>query len=154
VSAPAFRLPDQHGRTVSLSAYRGRVVVLVFLTTGCRACTLVAQQVRGALDELGASAGDAQAIFVSTDPRADRPRRVARFLRSTALGPRAVYLNGTPARLRPIWRAYRVPPQSRTAAQPATAVLLIDPRGVERVEFGLEQLTPEALAHDIRKLDR
>jgi hypothetical protein len=32
-------------------------------------------------------------------------------------------------------------------------VLLIDRAGDERVQFGLEQLTPESLIHDIGKLD-
>jgi hypothetical protein len=32
-------------------------------------------------------------------------------------------------------------------------VLLVDRRGRERVLFGLEQLTPESLAHDIGRLD-
>jgi len=31
-------------------------------------------------------------------------------------------------------------------------VLLIDRKGTERVGFGLEQITPESLAHDIRLL--
>jgi hypothetical protein len=33
-------------------------------------------------------------------------------------------------------------------------VLLIDRAGDERVQFGLEQLTPESLIHDIGKLQR
>jgi hypothetical protein len=33
-------------------------------------------------------------------------------------------------------------------------VLLIDKRGVERVGFAADQLTPEDLAHDIRVLQR
>jgi protein SCO1 len=38
---------------------------------------------------------------------------------------------------------------------PHTAfVLLIDKRGVERVGFPADQLTPEALAHDISRLER
>jgi hypothetical protein len=31
-------------------------------------------------------------------------------------------------------------------------VILIDAKGRERVVFGAEQLTPDALAHDIRRL--
>jgi len=40
----------------------------------------------------------------------------------------------------------------RAAFQRTASVLLIDARGRERVLFGLEQLTPEALAHDIGRL--
>src|SRR2546428_3381344 len=54
-AAPArdFALTDQSGRRVSLEAFRGQATVLAFLSTTCGApCTLIAQQVRGALDEL------------------------------------------------------------------------------------------------------
>ncbi len=148
-----FTLEDRHGRRISLSAYRGRVVALAFLSTGCRACVLVAQQVRGALDELGVSVS-VKTIFVSSDPRADTRARVARFLANTSLTGRAAYLTGDEAQLRPVWRAYHVPPAGagRTAAENAITVLLIDRQGKERVGFGIEQITPEGLAHDIRLL--
>ena len=64
------------------------------------------------------------------------------------------YLSGTPTRLRAIWHTYRVAPMSagRAAFDRGATVLLIDPRGRERVLFGIEQLTPEGLAHDLRQL--
>jgi protein SCO1/2 len=36
----------------------------------------------------------------------------------------------------------------------STFVILIDKRGLERVGFAADQLTPEGLAHDIRVLER
>lgn len=162
VRAADFTLENQRGWRVSLSTLRGQVVVLVFVSTHCRACMLAAQQVRGALDELtdaptygrGTSMPPTQVLFVSTDPPADAPARVQRFLVDSSLTTRAEYLSGTLAQLRPVWRAYRVPARSaeRTASETATTVLLIDRAGAERVGFGLEQLTPESLAHDIRLL--
>jgi hypothetical protein len=32
--------------------------------------------------------------------------------------------------------------------------VLVDPRGVQRVSFPVDQLTPERLAHDVRLLGR
>jgi protein SCO1/2 len=154
VLAPPFSLLDQDGRDVSLQAARGRVVVLTFLSSSCRSCVLVAQQVRGALDELGASSPST--IFVSTDPDRDTPERVSHFLRETSLTGRVSYLAGPRAELRAVWHAYHVLPLSgsdRGSAEAAIAVLLIDRDGYERVGFGLEQLTPEGLAHDIRLLE-
>ena len=60
----------------------------------------------------------------------------------------------TPAQLRPVWHAFRVVPASthRAAFARSASVFLIDREGRERVIFQLEQLTPEALAHDVRKL--
>jgi cytochrome oxidase Cu insertion factor (SCO1/SenC/PrrC family) len=157
VPAPGFTLSDQHGRSTSLSAYRGKVVVLVFLSSTCRACVLVAQQVRGALDELASSAGSVdgvRVIFVSANPRADTRASVNRFLSETSLDGRVEYLVASPGRLRPLWRAYGFAPthSGEQASYPATSVLLIDRGGSERVELGVEQLTPESLAHDIREL--
>jgi cytochrome oxidase Cu insertion factor (SCO1/SenC/PrrC family) len=162
VKAPGFTLENQFGRRVSLSGFQGQVVVLSFVSTDCRACALVAQQVRGALDELanaptyetGTAVPAMQVLFVSTDPHADTGANVRRFLAETSLSGRVLYLAGSQARLRSIWRAYRVPPPSagKSASEAATTVLLIGRTGYERVAFGLEQLTPESLSHDIRLL--
>jgi protein SCO1/2 len=153
VAAPDFTLTDQLGRSVSLSAYRGQVTMIAFVYSTCGAsCTVIAQQIRGALDEL---ARPVPVLLVSADPSADTPGRVGRFLQAVSLAGRVRYLTGPLGRLRSVWRAYRIAPAAsgRTAFERNPAVLLIDGRGRERVLFGLEQLTPESLAHDIRRLD-
>jgi protein SCO1/2 len=152
--APArdFTLTDQSGHRVTLSRYRGQVIVLAFLYSTCGpTCVLIAQQIRGALDELGSPV---PVLLVSVDPQADTPARIARFLTRVSLSDRALYLTGTPATLKPLWRAYHVvtPSSGRSAFERSAAVLLLDRDGRERVVFGLEQLTPEGLAHDIGKL--
>jgi protein SCO1 len=148
-----FTLTNEGGQRVSLSAYRGKVVVLVFLFSKCRTCVLVADQVRGALDEVEGVHGVAT-IFVSTDPRTDTRASVSRFLNETSLSGHVEYLTGTPQQLQPIWKAYAIPPESagKHASEEGSTVLLIDRNGTERVGFGLEQITPESLAHDIRLL--
>lgn len=170
VRAPNFTLTDQHGRSVSLSAYRGQVVALAFLpgsalqgmpsgiSTDCRACVLVAQQVRGALDELEAHPSakpSVRVVFVGTPPRTDARGGAGRLLEETSLSGRVEYLTGTAAQLRPVWRAYGIPSANadKRASEAAVTVLLIDRAGFERVGFGLEQITPEGLAHDIRVLE-
>jgi peroxiredoxin len=45
--APAFRLPDIHGRTVSLDDYRGRRVLLVFSDPHCGPCDELAPHLAG-----------------------------------------------------------------------------------------------------------
>jgi protein SCO1/2 len=152
-----FTLTDQLGRRVSLSQYRGRVTVLTFLSSACHpTCPLIAQQIRGALDELGEAGGHTvPVLIVSADPAADTPADVRRFLSEASLNGRVEYLTGTRTELQPIWRAYDiVPAQLGNANSPhAASVLLIDRAGQKRDLFQVEQLTPEALAHDIRKLD-
>jgi protein SCO1/2 len=153
VRAHDFTLTNQHGRRVSLSAYRGKTVVLAFLFSECRTCVLVADQVRAALDEIEGARGFA-AIFVSTDPQADTRASVNRFLGETSLRGRVEYLTGTTEELKPIWKGYSIPPVSagKYASEEGSTVLLIDHNGIERVGFGLEQITPESLAHDMRLL--
>jgi protein SCO1/2 len=150
--ARGFTLTDQYGRRVSLRAYRGQVVILTFLATSQAGPSgLIAQQIRGALDDLGRPA---PALAVSAAPAADSPARARAFLESVSLGGRMEYLTGTPAQLAPVWRAYRVTPYptNRAAFERFASVLLIGPEGDERVEFGVEQLSPEGLAHDVEKL--
>ena len=153
VPAPAFSLRDQDGRRASLAEYRGHVVVLAFLGTRCApGCVLVAQQIRGALDDVSRPPA---VLLVSVSPAADTPARVRRFLGTVSLAGRARYLAAPAAALPALWRGYRVttPSAGRAAFERAIQVVLVDGQGRERVLFEPEQLTPEALAHDIGKLD-
>jgi len=157
VDAPDFTLTDQHGRRVTLGQYRGRVTILTFLSSACsETCPLIAQQIRGALDELDDEHARPPAVLVvSADPAGDSPARVTRFLAEASLTGRVQYLTGPVSRLRAIWAAYRIKPASAGAREfdSYASVLLLDTSGRERVLFQEEQLTPESLAHDIRKLD-
>src|ERR1700709_893647 len=105
-----FRLRDQAGKTVSLSALRGRVVVLTFMYTTCRdTCPLTATQIRGALDDLKQPP---PALAVSVDPVTETPQRAREFLFKRSLGhARRRFLLGSRAQLQPIWRAYGIQPQ-------------------------------------------
>jgi cytochrome oxidase Cu insertion factor (SCO1/SenC/PrrC family) len=151
VRAPNFTLVDQRGRAVSLARQRGRVTLVTFLYAGCTACVLAAQQIRGALDAL---ARPVTVLLISAAPAADTPARVTRFLAAVSLAGRVEYLTGPRRELRAAWRAYRVVAAEgdRAAFERSITVTLVDRHARERVLFGLEQLTPEALAHDIRRL--
>lgn len=147
-----FTVSDQAGRPVSLSAYRGRVVIVAFLYSTCGGtCVVIAQQIRGALDELGRPV---PVLLISADPGADTPARIRRFLSRVSLSSRVRYLSGSLERLRPVWRSFRIVPAAagRAAFDRSASVFLLDGAGRERVIFQLEQLTPEALSHDVRKL--
>jgi protein SCO1/2 len=154
VPAPAnFTLRDLlGGAPVSLSSYRGRVTIVAFPYTTCGAtCAVIAQQIRGALDEL---AQPVPVLLISADPSADTPARARNFLSHASLSGRADYLSGTRAQLRAVWRSFRVVPANagRATFDRSASVFLLDRSGHERVLFQLEQLTPEGLSHDVRKL--
>jgi protein SCO1/2 len=152
VAAPRFTLRDQTGTRVSLASYRGQVEIVAVLYSSCGSpCVVIAQQIRGALDELGRSV---PVLVISADPAADTPASVKRFLRQVSLSGRVRWLTGSAAQLRRVWHAFRVLPASagQAAFTRTASVFLIDRSGHERVIFQLEQLTPEALSHDVRKL--
>jgi protein SCO1/2 len=143
------------GRPIALSGYRGQVVILAYLYATCGdTCVVIAQQIRGALDELGGH--PVPVLIVSADPTADTPARVRGFLAQVSLTGRAHWLTGSPARLRAVWRAYGVTPASagRAAFDNSASVFLLDREGRERVLFQSEQLTPEGLSHDVDTLAR
>ncbi|HEY2200806.1 MAG TPA: SCO family protein [Solirubrobacteraceae bacterium] len=147
-----FTLADQEGRSVSLAAYHGQVTIVAFLYSTCGpACIVIAEQIRGALDELHRVV---PVLLISADPSADTPAHVRRFLTEVSLTGRVRYLGGSLAQLRPIWRSFRIVPATagRAAFDRSASVFLLDRTGRQRVLFQPEELTPETLAHDIRKL--
>lgn len=145
-----FALRDEQGATVRLADLRGRPVILTFMYSTCRdTCPLTADQIRGALDDLGGAAPPAFAM--SVDPANDTPENASAFLLKHKLTGRMRFLLGSRAQLAPLWRAYGVQPQGK-AFDHSAYVLLIDREGRGRIGFPLNQLTPEALAHDVRLL--
>lgn len=150
--APNFKLRDQSGRSVSLSQLRGRPVILTFTYTGCGAtCRIIAQQIRGALGEM---ARPVPVVMISADPATDTPGAVRSFLSAMSLTGRVHYLTGSEAQLRPLWRDFRVAPgrEGQQAFSRYAFVMLLDGSGRERVLYSEEQLTPEALSHDVARL--
>ena len=147
-----FRLRDQDGKVASLREYRGQVVVLTFLYTSCKdVCPTTATTIRGALDDLG---HDVPTLAISVDPKGDTPAAARRFLLQRRLnGGRMRYLLGDRAQLAPIWKAYAIQPQTSRFDHSAY-VLLLDRHGRRRISFPVQQLTSEALAHDLRRLER
>jgi protein SCO1/2 len=144
-----FRLHDQDGKLATMDAYRGRTVIVTFMYSTCRdTCPLTAQQIRGALDDLG---HDVPVLAVSVDPTGDTPLHVKQFLVKQHLTGRMRYLVGSRAELAPVWRAYGIQPQGQGYEHTASTVV-VDETGAQRVGYLTDQLTPEALADDLRAL--
>lgn len=149
-----FALLDQDGKRVRLSDYSGRAVIVAFMYSTCRnSCPIMAQQIRGALDDLGKNI---PTLAVSVDPRNDTPLSARNFLAKESLLGRMHFLLGSFSTLQPIWRAYGIQPQgpgSGPVFDHSAYVILIDRQGRQRIGFPVDQLTPEGIAHDVRKLD-
>jgi protein SCO1 len=149
--APDFTLRDQDGKRATMAEYRGRPVAVTFVYSTCEdTCPALVDQVRGALDDSGA---DVPLLAVSVDPAHDTPARARRFLNERRMTGRARFLLGSRRALAPVWRGYGVQPQEGRLDHTAS-VVLVDAQGRQRVGFPHDQLTPDALAHDIRRLER
>ena len=151
VRAPNFSLRDQRGRRVTMSEYRGKPVVVTFLYSHCHdTCPIQAQQIKGALDQLG---HDVPALAISVDPSRDTPRSVDRFDAEQGVGNRIRWVLGRESQLRPLWEGYNTTSELPSQEHLARLVL-VDKRGFQRVGYPSQQVTPERLAHDIRLLER
>jgi protein SCO1 len=152
--AANFSLTDQYGRRVTLSRYHGKVVVLTFIHSLCHdTCPFMVEQIKGALNDLPGSGRDVPAIGVSVAPAEDTVARRRRFLAKHQMTGRIAFVSGGLPALRRVWHAYAIQPVTPKLDH-STFVLLIDKRGIERVGFPADQLTPEGLAHDIGVLQK
>lgn len=156
--APDFRLRDENGNLISQRGERGKVTVVTFLYTTCEdTCPITASQILGALDQLGAKGRDVAATAISVDPAQDTPALARRFLVARRITGRMHFALGSRAQLAPLWKAYGVQPQgtgSQTSQkfEHSARVVVVDRRGFQRSAFPLDQLTSDALAHDVRRV--
>ncbi|WCB95623.1 hypothetical protein DSM104299_04372 [Baekduia alba] len=145
----AFSLKDQDGKAATLAQYRGQPVILTFMYSTCRdTCPLTAQQIKGALDQVGKTI---PTLAISVDPANDTPLNARRFVNQQGLTKRMRFLLGDRAQLAPIWKAYGIRPQGK-AFEHSAYVVLVDGNGVQRVGWPVDKITPEGLAHDLRLL--
>jgi protein SCO1/2 len=152
--AANFTLTDQNGHRVTLSRYRGHVVVLTFIHSLCHdACPFMVEQIKGALNDLPANGAGVPAIGVSVEPAQDTVRNRRHFLAQHEMSGRMAFVNGPLRVLRRVWHDYAIEPVTPKVDH-STFVILIDKRGYERIGYAADQLTPEDLAHDIRVLER
>jgi protein SCO1/2 len=148
---PLSGLSDEEGRPLSLDRFRGQVVVMTFLYTTCEdTCPLTAQQIRGALDDLGT---DVPVVAVSVDPANDDAKNARRFLVEQQMIGRMHFALGDAKDLERQWAAYGIAPQ-RDGKEHSAYVVLVDGDGVQRIGWPVDQLTPEGLAHDIKALQK
>ena len=131
-AAPDFGLTDQFGAPLSLSALRGRVVVLTFLYSHCPDICSVTLGKFGIVHRmLGASADDVAFLAITVDPARDDPAQLRRYLDAQGLTQQTRFLTGDAATLAPVWASYQItvvqgPAASATAAPEGYEVIHSD----------------------------
>jgi protein SCO1/2 len=107
-AAPSISLENYLGQHVTLSQYRGKVVLVTFLYTHCPdVCPLIASSLKTTEAKLGPAASKVQAIAVSVDPRGDTRKSVADFLKARGMTGKMQYLLGSAGQLGRVWSAER-----------------------------------------------
>ena len=143
-----FHLTGHDGKPHQLADFRGKVVALYFGYTRCPdVCPLTMASLAEAVRSLGEDGKRVQGIFVTVDPRHDKPRALAQYVRSFDEGFLALYGN----------RAQTVRTAAEFKVEPgehhSTPVFLIDPSGRLRLVARAET-SADSFARDIRALLR
>jgi protein SCO1 len=152
-----FTLPDQFGKQVRSSDFRGRVVVLTFLYTSCPDfCPVIAGKLRETTTSLGDLMPQVAIVVVTVDPERDTTDRVYAYSQEHKMLDRWHFLIGDAQDLQPIWEYYwvgRVWKNENGDVMHQSPVHLVDRLGKIRVVHG-SSFKPSDLAHDIKTLLR
>lgn len=132
--APDFTLTDQYGRPVSLSSFRGKVVILAFTDSQCTTvCPLTTQSMLAAKDLLGKAGDKVQLLGVDANPQATSVADVLSYSQVHGLVNHWDFLTGSVSQLKSVWSAYHVAVQIEQGQIDHTpAVYVIDTRGREQ----------------------
>ena len=107
--APNFTLTDQFGQPVSLSAYRGKVVILTFNDSECSTvCPLTTSALVDAKTMLGAAASQVQLIGINANPRATSIEDVLSYSQLHGMLYQWRYLTGSLSQLQTVWKDYSI----------------------------------------------
>jgi len=143
-----FHLTGSDGKPHELADFRGKVVALYFGYTRCPdVCPLTMATLGEAVRLLGDDGERVQGVFVTVDPRHDKPKALTQYVRSFHEGFLALY--GNKAETARTAGEFRVEPGEHHS----TPVFLIDPSGRLRLVARAET-SAGSIAHDIRALLR
>ncbi|MGA2521413.1 MAG: SCO family protein [Acidimicrobiales bacterium] len=109
--APALALSDQQGRSVSLAAEHGDVVVLTFFDAPCQdICPVVSSELVRAASDLGPAMAHVDFLTVNTDPLSLSAAPAVAAAAQTGLGRVAAwhFLTAALSALDTVWKAYGV----------------------------------------------
>lgn len=136
--APNFTLTDQHGQTMSLSAFRGKAVVLEFMDPHCiDICPIVSQEFVQAWHDLGATASRVVFVAVNVNPFHESVKSAAAFTAEHGLSavPNWHFFTGPTPALQQTWKNYGIYVQAPSPTADvihSSYIFFIDPQGRER----------------------
>ena len=132
--APDIRLLNQFGQPMSLTQFRGKVVMLSFEDSECTTvCPLTTQSMLEAKQMLGAAGDQVQLLGVDANPTATSVADVLAYSRAHGMVNQWDFLTGSLAQLKATWGAYHIAVQIEQGQIDHTpALYVIDQRGREQ----------------------
>jgi cytochrome oxidase Cu insertion factor (SCO1/SenC/PrrC family) len=107
--APAIRLVNQFGQPMSLSQFRGRVVLLSFEDSECTTvCPLTTQSMVLAKELLGKAGKSVQLLGVDANSDATKVSDVMAYSRVHGMVNQWDFLTGSLPQLKAVWKAYDI----------------------------------------------
>ncbi len=107
--APDIKLTNQFGQPMSLSQFRGRVVILAFSDSECTTvCPLTTQSMVLAKELLGKAGENVQLLGVDANPQATTVADVMSYSRAHGMVNQWDFLTGSVGQLRATWSAYHI----------------------------------------------
>jgi protein SCO1/2 len=157
--APDFTLQSHDGRSVKLSDFRGRVVLLFFGYTHCPdVCPTTMQKIKQALVGLGDLSGRVQVLFITVDPERDTQDKLSEYV--PHFDKSFIGLTGTPQEIKEVASNYNVYYERSYTADTHTgylmshtsSVFLITPRGKQLLTYSFKDFDPKLMTEEIKKL--
>ena len=152
-----LRLSDFNGKPRSVGEFRGKVVLVTFGYTQCPdVCPTTLQDLNASLKKLGPDASRVQVLFVTVDPKRDKPELLREYV--PAFNPSFIGLYGDDEATRKVESDFKIYAQERPGKTPGTYTVdhsaqtyAFDPQGRLRLVIGYG-FTPEAMASDLKLL--
>ena len=132
--APDITLMNQFGQPMSLSQFRGKVVMLSFEDSECTTvCPLTTTSMLEAKQLLGAAGNQVQLLGVDANPTATSVADVLAYSRVHGMVNQWDFLTGSSAELKAVWNEYHIAVQIEQGQIDHTpALFVIDQRGREQ----------------------
>ena len=152
-----LRLTDHNGKPRTLADFRGKVVLVNFGYTQCPdVCPTTLADLASAMKKLGADASQVQVLFVTVDPKRDKPELLREYL--PAFDPNFLGLYGGEESTKKVTRDFKIYTQERPGKTPETYTVdhaaqtfVYDRQGRLRLVMGYG-MAPDAIASDVRIL--
>lgn len=152
-----LRLTDHNGKPRTLADFRGKVVLVNFGYTQCPdVCPTTLADLASAMKKLGTDASQAQVLFVTVDPKRDKPELLRQYL--PAFDASFLGLSGDTEATAKVLRDFKIYAKERPGKTPdtytvdhAAQTFVFDRQGKLRLVMGYG-MAPEAIASDVRIL--